>query len=93
MTDFEIRYNAVESANLIMIQRLLIELARLNGDNGEAVFDRFRNAVVMELSDAKERATASPRDPRITEMSKQVVAQVSKMAKERYAELKAEGGL
>ena len=93
MDDFEIRYNAVETANLLMMQRLLVELARLHGDKGEAVIERFRNAVVTELNDAKEASTDQPRLRAITEMAQSVVTNVAAMAKDRYGQMKDEGSL
>lgn len=92
MSEFEIRYNGVEQAQIIMMSRLVLEVARLHGSQGSDWIDRFRNAVVTELNDARTGAGA-PRDPQISAMSQSVVANIAKMAKARYEQLKDEGSL
>lgn len=85
MNDFEVRYNAMERANLIMIQRLLFEIADMKGDDGAAWIDRFRNAVVTEISDLKQ-SDGTPAAREIVQMAHSVVSNTAKMAKERLAQ-------
>ena len=74
----------------MMMARLLLEVARMKGTEGADFIDRFRNAVVTELNDAKDGG-GGPRDPQIAAVSQSVVVNVSKMAKDRYVRLKDEG--
>ncbi len=90
LNDFEIRYNGVEQAQIMMMARLLLEVARMKGAEGADFIDRFRNAVVTELNDAEDGG-GGPRDQQIAAVSQSVVVNVSKMAKDRYVRLKNEG--
>lgn len=90
LSEFEVRYNAVEGAQLLMTARLVLEVARLHGAQGAEWIDRFRNATVTELNDAKD-SEGNPRDPRISAVSQSVVVNVAKMAKDRFSQLKDEG--
>ncbi len=92
MDDFEVRYNAMEQANLLMTQRLILEIAIMKGDEGSTWIDRFRNAVVSEIGDTK-GIDGNPRPVAMTSMARSVVEGVAKMAQTRLTQLKEEGGL
>lgn len=91
MEEFEIRYNAMEHALLMMSQRLILEVARSKGENGAAWIDAFRNAVTGEISDT--RQVGDERPVAVTKMARSVVEGVTSMAKHRYELLREEGRL
>ena len=88
MEEFEIRYNAMEQAMLLMIQRLALEVAKSKGDDATTWVDQFRNAVVTEINDTMHGAPGSttPRPKEITDMAVSVVSSVATMTKARLAE-------
>jgi hypothetical protein len=90
MTDFEVRYNAVEQANLLMMQRLILEIAIMKGDEGPAWIDKFRNAVVSEVVDTQ-ASDGGQRPAAITAMARSVVENVALMSKNRLTQLKEDG--
>ncbi len=90
MNDFEIRYNAMEHAMLLMIQRLTFEVANTKGDQASKWVEGFRNAIVTEINDTMnlEAGAKVPRPNQVSEMAKSIVEGVATMTKERLAELK-----
>lgn len=92
MNEFEVRYNAVEHAYMLMIQKLVLEVAIMKGDEGSAWIDRFRNAVVSEIADTKS-IDGTQRPAAITSMARSVVEGVAKMSHHRLTQLKEEGSL
>lgn len=89
MSGFETRYNAMERAQLLMIQRLVLEIAEMKGEAGAGWIDEFRNAVVSEISDIKSME-GGPAPIEITRMAHSVVAGVASLAKERYEQRRGE---
>lgn len=92
MNDFEIRYNAMERANLFKVQRLVFEIAQMKGKDGAAWIDRFRNAVVTELSDIK-TMEGGQTPAEVTGLAHSVVMNVAQMAKDRYEQARSESSL
>ncbi|KQQ70925.1 hypothetical protein ASF70_18955 [Rhizobium sp. Leaf321] len=90
--EFETRYNAMEHAKLIMIQRLLLELASLKGAGGSQFIEEFRNACVTEISDTKAEGAAE-RPVEISQVARSIVEGVAAMAKDRFLQRKAERSL
>jgi hypothetical protein len=90
--DFETRYNAMEHAKLIMIQRLLMEVAAIKGNEANQFIDAFRNACITEISDTTVEA-GSQRPLEISKIAKSIVEGVAEMAKDRLQQRKDEGNL
>ncbi len=90
MEEFEIRYNAMEQAMLLMIQRLAFEVAKTKGEQANQWVEGFRNAIVTEINNTMVREAGGnvPRPTEISEMAKSVVEGIATMTKDRLAELK-----
>lgn len=88
MHEFEVRYNAMEQAMLLMIQRLTLELARSKGDQAAQWVDSFRNALVTEINDTMtgQPGEKIPRPPEISLMAKSIVEGIATMTRDRLAE-------
>lgn len=88
MDEFLVRYNAMEQAMLLMLQRLTYEVAKTKGDQANEWVDGFRNAIVTEINDTMHGAPGSttPRPNEITDMAKSVVEGIATMTKDRLAE-------
>ncbi len=78
MNDFEIRYNAVEHANLLVLQELVRSVAKLH-DNPTTWIKEFEGSVSRKI-EATKNQDGTPRDQRLTEVAKSVVQAVSQMA-------------
>lgn len=92
MNEFEIRYNAVEQASLLMVQRLMLEIAIMKGEQGSAWIDTFRNAVVSEIGDTQ-ASDGEQRPAAIKAMARSVVENVARMSQERLKQRRDEGSL
>jgi hypothetical protein len=84
--------NGVLQAQMVMTQRVLVEIARMKGAEGGDWIERYRNAVITELNDAT-TPDGQPRPAGVSQVSQSVVTNIAQMAKERWVSLRDEGGL
>lgn len=85
MNSFEIRYNGIEHAKIVMLQRLLLEVAELQQGDKDDWIDRFRNACITEINETQ-NAPGTPRPAEVRQMATATVKMVSDMAKHRLAQ-------
>ncbi len=77
----------MEQAKLMMIQRLLLELAATKGENGDHWIEEFRNAVITEVNGTKTLAGSGDQRPReVTKMAISIVEATADMAKDRLSQ-------
>ncbi len=89
--EFAVRYNAVEHTVLIMLQRLVFEIASMKGEKGTPWIEEFRNACVTEMNDARTSAETQVSQD-IRTLSRSIVENVATMAKDRLAARRSEDG-
>lgn len=91
MTEFELRYNSMEHAKLLVLQRLILEVADMKGEGALEWIDGFRNAVVSEIGDTMTDQTGSPapRPDRLRSATKNIVQGLTDMAKHRLEQRRA----
>lgn len=91
MTEFEIRYHAMETALTQLAQGLVLEIARSKGVDGQTWIDHFKGSVSSEIRKMNFAGVSSQGDSQIRDVATSVVTGVADMAKDRFVRLNDEG--
>jgi hypothetical protein len=87
MTDSELR--ATAQANFLMLQRLIVEVAAIKGDEGMAWIDTFRDSLTSEMKKTEELQTRRiDRDRSAT--SRTLIEGVAYMAKRQLEQQRSQ---
>lgn len=89
MTDSEMR--ATVQANFLMIQRLIVEVAAMKGDEGSAWIDTFRDDLTSEMKKAEELQTRRA-DIERAATSRQLIEGAAFMAKRQLEQQRSQSG-